>query len=67
MKLIQQLNCSSGKLAVKVYWNATWSEYQVKPYNVLAGQLMGFTEAFTYHTDSKDDAIGTARKMLTEF
>ena len=46
---------------VKVVWCAERSEYQVKMYRVTGGVMKLFS---TYHTDNKEDATGTAQKML---
>jgi hypothetical protein len=63
MKLIQVFNSSERQ--VKVYWCKEWSEYQCKLYEVVSGKAK-FYEPATYHTDDKQDALDTARKMIVE-
>lgn len=58
MKLIETI---PGALLVKVYWNRTWGEYQVKAYEVVPlGRPVLRGE---YHTSDKADAQATARIM----
>lgn len=50
-----------GNCRAEIYKNSEWNEYVIKFYDqVLLGQFMHMPDA-NYHTDSKDDAIGTAK------
>ena len=60
MKLVETFK-GTEKL-VKVYWCKDWEEYQCKVYAVASGVSKIIKDA-TYHTDDKNDAIMTARKM----
>lgn len=62
MKLIETFK--NAQKIIKVYWCAEWQEYQAKLYGVTNGKATYYAPA-TYHTDDKEDAICTARKMLS--
>lgn len=55
-KLIQTIN-GDHNTCVKIYRDAEWDEYQV--------DVPGHPAA-RYHTDSEQDALGTAQLMLGE-
>lgn len=56
MKTIKSLTALDGTV-IRVKRDAEWDEYQV--------QVSGSPDA-TYHTDDKDDALGTAKVMLAD-
>lgn len=49
----------NNRAMVKVWWDSEWQEYVVKSY--IDGVKQG-----SYHCSDKDDALGTAYKMLEE-
>jgi len=60
MKKLETLNNTGTQ--TRVYWNAEWSEYQVKFYRVVNGAFKVDSDS-TYFTTDKNDAIDTARKI----
>lgn len=56
MRLVQRLDHPDGNFA-KVYYDYEWGEYIVKFYNHRGVHM----DASDYHTDSKEDAILTAK------
>ena len=58
------LELKSATKLVRVVWVKAWEEYQVWLYDVCACGEAKINRPATYHTDNKDDAIGTARHML---
>jgi len=60
MRKIETFNNTATQ--TRVYWCVEWQEYQVKFYRVAGGAFKIDSDS-TYHTDNKQDAIDTARKM----
>lgn len=58
MRLLHTYKWSNGN-STKVYRNAEWNEYVVRFYNHKGVHM----DASDYHTDDKDDAIGTAQEQ----
>ena len=61
MKRVAFIHSSLGHTA-KVYRDPDWQEYRVKFYDPEGNHM----EAADYHTDSMDDATGTARTQLQQ-
>jgi hypothetical protein len=59
MRKIASFKIENGN-AANVYKNAEWDEYVVRFYNSRGVHL----DASDYHTDSKDDAVSTAKHAI---
>jgi hypothetical protein len=56
LRKVAELSNASTGVVCKVFKDSEWEEYRARFYR--GGQLV---EAEDYHTDDKEDAIGTAR------
>lgn len=59
MRLISTIHKAAAEATAKIYRDTDWNEYRVKFY--VQGQHMQNAD---YHTDSKEDATGTAHAQL---
>lgn len=62
MRLINTIHKASEELTVKTYRDTEWGEYRVKMY--VKGQHLQDAD---YHTDDKEDALDTARGIVTRY
>lgn len=58
----KHMKIEAGTYKTTIKYNSEWNEYIVRLYNKQNESKM----LASYHTDDKDDAIGTANKMLSE-
>ena len=61
VRLIKRIE--NNLVEVRVVWCNIWDEYQCRAHTKSGGLPLRKPYA-TYHTDNKEDAIGTAQKML---
>lgn len=59
MRLISTIHKAAAEATAKIYRDTDWNEYRVKFY--IRGQHQQDAD---YHTDSKEDAQGTAHGQL---